>query len=320
MPIDLRPLTLGELLDRSFSLYRRHFWLFVGVMAVPSVLALLFGMVLIVLATSSAGLARAPAQQDPTLMIGAVVGIFAGVIGMSIIYFITYAVALGATTVAVSRIYMDKPVSIRAAYEPLRGLVGRMALLLFLISVRLFGVLMIAMVIVLVAGAVTAVAAPVLGGLMAFGGVLVAFLLSVWVALRYAVAVPAAVLEDQTATDSIQRSVDLTRGSLGRVFVLLFFTMVITYAVLGIFQGPFEIAKYVAGPESATAFWFELGGVVMGSIGGALTAPLMIVAFAVLYYDLRVRKEGLDLEMMIASLDVTSKSELDPQSSVIQPG
>ena len=34
--IDLRPLSLGELLDRTFSLYKKHFWLFVGIMAIPS--------------------------------------------------------------------------------------------------------------------------------------------------------------------------------------------------------------------------------------------------------------------------------------------
>ena len=44
MSLDLRPLTLGELLDRSFSLYRRHFWLFVGIMALPSLLGLAFGL------------------------------------------------------------------------------------------------------------------------------------------------------------------------------------------------------------------------------------------------------------------------------------
>src|ERR1700692_148322 len=33
--LDLRPLSLGEFLDRSFFLYRRHFPLFVGIAAIP---------------------------------------------------------------------------------------------------------------------------------------------------------------------------------------------------------------------------------------------------------------------------------------------
>jgi hypothetical protein len=33
--LDLRPLSLGEMLDRTFSLYRGHFWLFIGINSVP---------------------------------------------------------------------------------------------------------------------------------------------------------------------------------------------------------------------------------------------------------------------------------------------
>jgi hypothetical protein len=33
--LDLRPLSLGELLDRTFSLYRRNFWLFLGILRIP---------------------------------------------------------------------------------------------------------------------------------------------------------------------------------------------------------------------------------------------------------------------------------------------
>ena len=39
---ELRPLTLGELLDRTFQLYRNHFWLFVGIMAIPSAFSVPF--------------------------------------------------------------------------------------------------------------------------------------------------------------------------------------------------------------------------------------------------------------------------------------
>ncbi|HEV2350884.1 MAG TPA: hypothetical protein VG028_13675 [Terriglobia bacterium] len=35
--MELRPLSIGELLDRTFSYYRRNFWLFVGIVAAPQV-------------------------------------------------------------------------------------------------------------------------------------------------------------------------------------------------------------------------------------------------------------------------------------------
>ena len=103
------------------------------------------------------------------------------------------------------------------------------------------------------------------------------------------------------------------------MFVLLVFTMVITYAVLAVFQGPFIFVAAMAGPESSTFFWMNLLGTIAGSVGGAFTAPLMIVAFAVLYYDLRVRNEGLDLQLMLAGLEPAGGSST-PVSPALLPG
>ena len=304
MAFDLRPLSLGELLDRSFSLYRRNFWLFVGIMALPSLIALGLGVVVALFNPQPVNPeSLAAGETQPAEILGAVVWFGAAMVGMLIVYFVAYAVALGATTVAVSELYLGRPITIRTAYAPLRGRVGRLALLLVLLGVRMFGLLFLGFLSVGVAVALGTVTSPILGVLFVLGGMAGTLALWVWVVLRYAVSVPAAVLEDETATAAIQRSIDLTRGSLGRVFVLLLFTMIITYAVLAIFQGPFLVAAVMAGPESSGGFWFNLLGTISGSIGGAFTAPLMIVAFAVLYYDLRVRREGLDLQLMMANLD-----------------
>ena len=43
--LDLRPLTLGEILDRAFLLYRRHFLLFIGITAIPQMFGLAFGLI-----------------------------------------------------------------------------------------------------------------------------------------------------------------------------------------------------------------------------------------------------------------------------------
>jgi Membrane domain of glycerophosphoryl diester phosphodiesterase len=207
---------------------------------------------------------------------------------------------------------MGQTSSIREAYAPLRGRVGRLALLLILVSIRLVGVVLLMLFAIGFAAGLGAAGFPLLAALMGFAGVIGSGLLWVWTMLRYAVSVPAAVLEDETATDAIRRSIELTRGSLLRVLVLLVFTMVITYAVLAVFQGPFMVAGAMAGPDSSTFFWMNLLGTITGAIGGAFTAPLMIVAFAVLYYDLRVRNEGLDLQLMLASLDAGATAPTPP--------
>lgn len=319
MSLDLRPLTLGELLDRSFSLYRRHFWLFVGIMGVPSVIGLAFGIVTAVFTPQPPSPESMAGAPDPAEVLRTMIFLVVAMIGMGIVYFITYAVALGATTVAVSELYMGRPVTIRESFTPLRGKVGRLALLLLLVSIRTFGLLILGAVSVGVGAGVAAAGAPIVGVLMLTAGMFGAFALWIWLILRYAVAVPAAVLEDETSTDAIRRSIELTRGSLGRVCVLLIFTMIITYGVLMIFQGPFVFAAALAGPGAPAGFWMNLFGTIAGSIGGAFTGPLMIVAFAVLYYDLRVRHEGLDLQMMLSNLTLEGRGA-PPPSSASQPG
>ncbi len=238
MSLDLRPLTLGELLDRSFSLYRHHFWLFVGIMALPSLLGLTFG-VLVALFNPQPASPGSVRKRIPPRSWARCSGSGAAALGMIVVYFITYAVALGATTVAVSQIYLGQPVSIRAAYVPLRGRVGRLALLLLLVSVRLVGIVLLLVALRRACGRPRRRRVSGSGGLALVAAAFGAFVLWIWVVLRYAVSVPAAVLEDETATDAIRRSIELTRGSLLRVFVLMAFTMVITYAVLAVFQGPF---------------------------------------------------------------------------------
>jgi hypothetical protein len=39
--IDLRPMSLGEVLDKTFTLYRENFLLFAGIAAIPLLLLLL---------------------------------------------------------------------------------------------------------------------------------------------------------------------------------------------------------------------------------------------------------------------------------------
>ena len=43
--VTLRPMTLGQVLDTTFSLYKRNFWLFAGITALPFLLVLLFQII-----------------------------------------------------------------------------------------------------------------------------------------------------------------------------------------------------------------------------------------------------------------------------------
>ena len=318
MALDLRPLALGELLDRAFTLYRRHFRLFVGLMAIPS----LFMLVLTVASELVQALARndpeALAAADPVTMIKMFAVGSVAVLVIFSAYLVAYMATLGATTVAVSELYSGREATIGSAYSRLRGQVGRLTWLLVLIGVRLLGIFALGMVLVFMisAGFAFAVGGTAGAAITGIGVVLGMFgiMLGCFVfALRYAVSVPALVLENVTASEAIRRSIALTRGSLGRAAVLAVFASVIAYAALFFLQGPFLIGVVMAGPGTSTATLFSLAGAVAGTIGNAVTGPIMIVAMAVYYYDIRIRKEGLDLQLMVASLD---QQQIAPAAAV----
>lgn len=56
--MELRPLSTGEILDRTFTLYRRNFLLFLGISAIPHVLVLVLNLVRVSLTFSGSSLSR----------------------------------------------------------------------------------------------------------------------------------------------------------------------------------------------------------------------------------------------------------------------
>jgi MFS family permease len=320
---DLRPLTIGELLDRSFTLYRRHLTLFVGIMAAPSVFALATALVLQVLVRPPTLDPKQPPDLEvllPTLVAGLI-----GYVALMSVYWIVYLLALGATTLAVADIYAGTASSIRDAYARVRQYIGRLLLLSLLTLVRTAGVFIgLIAVLTVVSGLPMYLGRgqPIIVGLGAFViivGTVVAMILAWLFTLRYAVSVPALVLEQVTARNAIRRSVSLTKGYLGRAFLLTLCVLVVMYATMAIFQGPFLVLAVMAPPLSATAFWMNIAGAVSGSVGMALTTPVAIVGCAVLYYDLRVRKEALDLQVMMGALDVPSAGPMSGAAPLTMP-
>lgn len=113
MPNDLRPLSLGELLDRCFFLYRKNFLLFVGITALPHLVLLAFQLV-------GVGVQRS---------IGP---------GWNILWFLaTYVLTLGvtaasqgATVIAVSHVHLERPITIAESFAGIRGRIFSLAMIM----------------------------------------------------------------------------------------------------------------------------------------------------------------------------------------------
>jgi hypothetical protein len=103
----LRPLSTGELFDQIFTLYRRHFLLFLFIALVPQVIETLI--------TDTAFLMPSTGK-DPS-----VEAVLIGLLGRTVGFCVT-AVSQGATVYAVSQLYLDQPISGASAYSYVRPL------------------------------------------------------------------------------------------------------------------------------------------------------------------------------------------------------
>jgi hypothetical protein len=305
VPTDLRPLSLGELLDRAFTLYRRHLWLLVGIMAVPSVFGLILALMVAWFQRMMGLMAtpEAPAPVPSATLLVTMLGLLAGIFVLVVATAIVHMIALGAITRAVSELYLDRLVTIGGVYRSLRGRFGALVLLLLLVMLRVGGLAFAGIVLLSIGSALSAVVSPFLSVALMLCGMFVVGGVCLFMLLRYGVAVPALVVEGLTARGAILRSIELTEGHRWRVLVLGICATIVSWAGIAVLQAPFIIASMIAGPETSRGFLLNLIGTATGTIGGTFTGPVMIVGLALLYYDTRVRHEALDLDVMIDALD-----------------
>jgi hypothetical protein len=259
----LRPLTTGELLDRTFSIYRTHFVLFLGIFALPHLCVLALQCLTFAFQTPGAQLRNA-------LMAG-VFGFAAALLGL-----VVAAASQAATVVALSNVYLDRPAGVMDSFSKVKnqivGVIGLSLRVGFLVG--LWSLLFIV------------------------PGILKA--------IEWSLAIPAKVLEDKSAGEAMSRSSDLTQGSRGRIFVIWLLFFVLSIGVSMLLQWPIRLAaggaKGLAAAQHAAVGW-QVASLVATFLSECLVGPLATIAFSLVYYDERVRKEAFDIQLMMAALD-----------------
>lgn len=115
-----------------------------------------------------------------------------------------------------------------------------------------------------------------------------------WVFARYFAVVPAIVLEGEGTLRSFSRSAELSRGRkwhvLGTLFLvtIIYYLLVVGVSLIGALVGNFVVQTMIS------------------SLGTILVYPVVAITEALLYYDARIRSEGLDIELMSDALDAPS--------------
>jgi hypothetical protein len=139
-------------------------------------------------------------------------------------------------------------------------------------------------------------------------GTAVVIVPAILLAIIWSLAVPAKVLENKGPLAALSRSVDLTKGDWGRIFVVGLLVVVLSYGVRTLLQAPIFVAIYMsakAGLRNAVLGW-QIASLVAAFIGESLVGAVGTIAFSLVYYDERVRKEAFDLQLMMMSIDASA--------------
>ena len=265
----LRPLSISELLDRTFHLYRNNFLVFVGIMAVPQLIVLALRLIL------AATLTVRPFERFNPLEL---------LVGLA--SYIAIEISAAATVMAVSNIHLDRPVSLGLAFSSARSSMLRVVLIAFAVGVA--------------------------------AGIGLIFLIvpGIYLWLIWSLAVPVTVLEGGGLNASTSRSNALTRGSRGRIFVIYLLFVVLAIVVASIFQMPLGVLGVLLGRGNQSALALVTAVSAVGTfLSTTLVGPLATIALTLIYYDQRVRKEGFDLQLMMATLDPGSQASSGSQAS-----
>jgi uncharacterized membrane protein len=133
----------------------------------------------------------------------------------------------------------------------------------------------------------------------------------------YALTTQAMVCEDLGAFKGMTRSEKLSKGNKGKIFWVLLVVGLLTVVVGWVFGFVADsLQKQTTNLEELrSVVWFNvLVQSLFNLVSSTLIAPITAGATILLYYDLRIRKEGFDLEMMARSMNLAAPALAAPST------
>ena len=296
--VTLRPMTLGQVLDTTFSLYKRNFWLFAGITALPFLLILLFQIVV-----AAVGNPVGRDGQSTAISADLIGRVLAGAAIGAIFYLVILGYTQAATIFAVSDLYLARSATVRGSFGKVGPRILRI-MLIFLIAI--IAAILAILVVSLFVGIIVAVfRSP----LLIFPALIVVAVPLLILFCRMALWIPSAMLENVGAVSSFQRSMHLTQGYAIQIFLNYLLVGALTYSAMLIFQLPFfAVAAKFAAARQALPFGIAVLQDLAGFVSNVLVGPIGTIAISLMYYNLRVRKEAFDIQHLMSSLGATPSS------------
>jgi hypothetical protein len=257
-PLRLRPLEIGDLLDETFRMYRRNFFFFAGLSVILSIpQAALAGFTY----HAFSGLLQVTNPSQPPDL-----SVLTSTLAADGIFFLVILALLpfsyGAVTYAACESALGRPITLGGV---LSGALRRYFHLLA------YGVLIVA---------------------MAFVFCLIP--LWIWIWVGWAVVMPVMFIENVGLGAAMGRSWRLVEGRWWRTFLVLFLMFVLTYVVSLALSAFITLGQTLLEIVISPVVVLWISGAT-SVIVGSLVDPVIQIAVVLIYFDLRVRREGLDL-------------------------
>ncbi len=311
----LRPMSIGDMLDAAFRLYRRHFLTFIGIVALLQVpMAILqFAAQLPYLQVLRRFTARPPvltpgASPLDLFPFAQLLPYYALLFGLSVFqYLLVYNLITGALANAISRSYLGQPISILSSYNI--GLKRIMALLVASLIPFAVSLAFVAIIAGCAFGAFYAlgvrtnqqpnIGLAIVAVVGTFGVVVVGGIAGLFFYVRLLLTTQAIVLEGQGPLAGLARSWRLVGQAFWRSLGILLLVYAFIYIVSLIIQIPLvALGLFFGALLNNSVLYQSIASLVTYGVL-ILVLPLQFIIFTLLYYDLRIRKEGYDLELKI---------------------
>ena len=306
--VELRPLTLSDLLEGTFAVFRRSPLPTLVNAAVVNAVAGILGLAFL-------GWLFAPTMGLEDALLGFTVEssdlenlestfegafpypwyLYAGAIALVLVaQIIAYALVAGPATAAAMRATLDRPTSWRQGYALARPAMVKMVGFELLLSLAAVVVVFLLAALGGLLGSAWGIAAlaPVL--LLGFA----AALAMLWAAVRLTLVPVLLVSQSMTMRDAVAKSWRLTRGSWWRIFGIVLVVGLVVSVLGGIVSSiPGMIASV---PGSAGGTWLLLSlTVIVNVLVSAISTLILQVLITLLQVDLRIRHERLDQALLV---------------------
>jgi hypothetical protein len=292
--VALRPLGVGDIVDRVFGIYRARPLMFLAIAAIPYLLLVLLvgaltaafaGAALVALLPLFTGQV-APDQEEITRLLPVFGTLALYLLAVVVAALIVSLVQSASLIDAVAARYMGREATVGGALGTgLRAILrlSVMGVLAFLAFCALWVVLVVFMALTPQWWAFTI---GIIGGLVA----------SVFLAASWMVAPAVVILENAGPVMALRRSWSLSTGNRWRILGLILLLIVIEI-VLSSLLSTLLLASVAT--DQVVQLVIQQGINLVASIAWA---PVYWGTFTVLYYDLRVRREAFDLQLAAEAL------------------